>query len=133
MGAKVSGGIQPVADGLSLAFKVERVLAALRADSDLDCEERAAEAVPPLFPPFRAGALFSGFPRPEPECFPPPSILFTVAHALFSASGSGTPCCSYPCSMCSAFRFCLFVYLDLSPLGILFEPPRRELSVVSRP
>ena len=57
--------------------------------------------------------------RPEPPCFlPPPSCLLTVAHARRSASSGGTPCFSYPSSMCSAFRFCLSVYVDLSPCDI---------------
>lgn len=30
--------------------------------------------------------------RPEPLFFPPPEVLFTVAHARFSASFSSTPC-----------------------------------------
>jgi hypothetical protein len=110
--------VQLLAKVLSLVFKFERVLAALRADSDFDRAERAAEAAPPFLPPFRAGALLTGFPRPEPESFPLPPILFTVAQALFSASGSDPPCSSYPCSMCSACRFCFSVYFDLSPLGM---------------
>jgi hypothetical protein len=42
-------------------------------------------AAPPKRPPFRAGALFTFLPRPEPLCFPPPVIAFTVAHARFFA------------------------------------------------
>ena len=41
--------------------------------------------------PLRMGALFTFLPLPLPERFPPPLILFTVAHARFSASSSLTP------------------------------------------
>ncbi len=36
----------------------------------------------------------TGFARPLPLCLPPPSCLFTVAHAMRSASSSGVPRCS---------------------------------------
>jgi hypothetical protein len=51
---------------------------------------RAVE-LPPLRPPVREGSLFSAFPLPEPDFFPPPSDAFTVAHARRSASFSPTP------------------------------------------
>lgn len=40
---------------------------------------------------------------------PPPVCLFTVAQARFSASAWPTPLCSYPSSICPAWRFCLSV------------------------
>jgi hypothetical protein len=52
---------------------------------------RALEAAPPLRPPFFAGSLFTSLPRPEPDFFPPPVILLTVAQARPSASFLGTP------------------------------------------
>ncbi|WP_437570610.1 hypothetical protein [Sorangium sp. So ce542] len=78
--------------------------AALRAEAG-----RAFEAAPPLRPPFFAGSLFTGLPTPEPDFFPPPVILLTVAQARRSASPSDKPRFSYPSSMCSACRFCLSV------------------------
>ena len=42
-------------------------------------------------PPFFAGSLFVALPLPEPLFFPPPSIAFTVAQALLSASSVETP------------------------------------------
>src|SRR5262249_50381836 len=53
---------------------------------------------------------------------PPPASLFPVAQARRLASDSGTPRSSYPSAMCSALRFCLSVYFDLSPLGMV-DPP----------
>jgi hypothetical protein len=76
---------------LTLAPCFLRVSAAFLADALLAAAGRAAEAAPPFRPPFLAGALLTGFPRPEPDFFPPPVILLTVAHARFSASGSDTP------------------------------------------
>lgn len=52
---------------------------------------RPAEAAPPLRPPFFDDEWFSGLPRPEPDLFPPPDSLFTVAHARRSASFAPTP------------------------------------------
>src|SRR4051812_21972816 len=63
---------------------------------------RLAEAAPPLRPPLRDGAWFSGLPRPEPDFLPPPVSLLTVAQARRSASFSDTPRSSYPSSICSA-------------------------------
>jgi hypothetical protein len=44
---------------------------------------------PPFFPPFRppflADFLLFFLPRPLPDFFPPLSLLFTVAQALFLA------------------------------------------------
>src|SRR5688500_17144398 len=61
-------------------------------------------------------ALVSGLPRPDPPgLLPPPVCLLTVAHARRSASFFETPRFSYPSSMWSAIRSCLFVYFDLSP------------------
>jgi hypothetical protein len=53
-----------------------------------------AEAAPPFTPAFLAEALFTVLPLPEPLFFPPPLILFTVAHARRSASSSDCPLCS---------------------------------------
>jgi hypothetical protein len=69
-----------------------RVAAPLRAAAERDAFEREREAA-----------------RPDPLFLPPPSSLFTVAQARRSASRRETPRFSYPSSMCSAFRFCLFV------------------------
>src|SRR5262245_44336205 len=95
-----------------------RVGAAFRADADRADFGRAADAAPPIRPPFFAGARFGRLPTPDPPFLPPPVVAFTVAQARRSASSSGTPRSSYPSSMCSAIRFCLSVYLDLSPRGI---------------
>src|SRR3954452_4494201 len=75
-------------------------------------------ALPPFRPPFRAEACDSGFPRPDPDFFPPPDSLFTVAQARLSASLCDTPRSSYPSAMWSALRRCFGVYEDLSPRGI---------------
>jgi hypothetical protein len=53
-------------------------------------------ALPLVAEESRSGAslpllLEADFFRPEPLCFPPPSCLFTVAHARSSASVSDTP------------------------------------------
>src|SRR5438067_616954 len=80
---------------------------------------RRRHRAPPVRPPLRIGSRFSAFPYPPPPRFsPPPWTLLTVAHARRSASPSGTPCSSYPSSMCSAWRFCLSVYLTLLPRGM---------------
>jgi hypothetical protein len=68
-----------------------RVAAAFRADAERADFGRDAEALPPRRPPFRAGALEVRFPRPEPLFFPPPDILFSVAHARRAASFRDTP------------------------------------------
>jgi hypothetical protein len=68
-----------------------RVAAAFRADAERADLGRDADARPPARPPFRAGAVFVFFPRPEPVFRPPPDILFSVAHARRSASFFGTP------------------------------------------
>src|SRR5260221_485289 len=47
--------------------------------------------LPPIRPPLWAGSWFSAFPRPEPDFFPPPVILLTVAQARRSASSLETP------------------------------------------
>jgi len=60
--------------------------------------------------------------RPEPLFFPPPDCLFTVAQARLSASLADAPLFLYPSSIFSAWRFCLSVYFDLSPLGMLISP-----------
>jgi hypothetical protein len=72
------------------AFRL-RVAAALRADAERADLGRDADARPPARPPFRAGAVFVFFPRPEPLFRPPPDISFSVAHARRSASFFGTP------------------------------------------
>src|SRR5215813_13795312 len=86
-----------------------RVWAAFFAEAERSANERAAEAAPPLWPPFFAGAVLIFLPRPDPLFLPPPVILFTVAQARRSASSSGTPRFSYPSSICSAWRFCFSV------------------------
>ena len=68
-----------------------RVAAAFRAEADRAAAEREAEALPPLRPPLRAGALDVALPLPEPLFFPPPDILFSVAQARRSASFRDTP------------------------------------------
>jgi hypothetical protein len=75
----------------ALPALLARVLAAFFADADLAAADREAEAFPPFFPPFFAGALLVFLPRPDPLFFPPPLILFTVAQARRSASPSETP------------------------------------------
>ena len=80
-----------------------RVSAAFLAEADLADADREAEALLPIFPPFLAGAVFILFPRPDPPgFFPPPVILFTVAHARRSASFSDMPLSLYPSSIFSA-------------------------------
>jgi hypothetical protein len=59
-----------------------------------------------LFDDFLAGFELFELLRPEPDFFPPPSCLLTVAQARRSDSPLLTPRFSYPSSMCSAFRFC---------------------------
>jgi hypothetical protein len=51
----------------------------------------------------------------RPPLFPPPSCLFTVAQAMRSALSSDAPRSRALSSMCSACRFCLSEYADLSP------------------
>jgi hypothetical protein len=76
---------------------------------DRDDLEREAAARPPFLPPFREELRLVFLPRPDPLFFPPPVSLFTVAQARRSASPRDTPRFSYPSSICSAWRFCLFV------------------------
>jgi hypothetical protein len=97
-----------VRPALAAAFRL-RVAAAFFAAALLAAAGRALDAAPPLRPPFFAGSLFTGLPTPDPDFFPPPVILLTVAQARRSASSSETPRFSYPSSMCSACRFCLVV------------------------
>jgi hypothetical protein len=99
-----------------------RVAAAFRADAERADLGRDAEARPPARPPFREELLLVFLPRPEPLFLPPPESLFTVAQARRSASSSETPRSSYPSSMWWAFRFCLPVYADLSPRGMVSSP-----------
>jgi hypothetical protein len=68
-----------------------RVAAAFRAEADLAALGRFAAACPPFLPPFRDGARFTFFPRPEPLFFPPPVSSFTVAQARRAASFRDTP------------------------------------------
>jgi hypothetical protein len=56
--------------------------------------------------------------RALPLRLPPPSCLFTVAQAMRSAVPSLAPRSRSLSSMCSAWRFCLSVYADLSPRGM---------------
>ena len=93
--------------------------AAFLADADSAAFDLAAALPPPLRPPVRAGSGFDFFPRPDPLFLPPPEILLTVAQARRSASFLGTPRSSYPSSICSAWRFCLAVYFNLSPRGMM--------------
>src|SRR5690349_3768611 len=79
----------------------------LREREELDRD--AAARRPPFLPPLRDELRFDFFPRPDPLFLPPPVSLFTVAHARRSASPRETPRFSYPSSICSACRFCLFV------------------------
>lgn len=72
-------------------FGAVRVFAAFFPEADFAALLRLPAALPPSRPPFFAGAVFIFFPRPEPLFFPPPVIALTVAHALLSASPSGTP------------------------------------------
>lgn len=58
---------------------------------------------------FAADFLVAAVFRPEPDFFPPPVSLFTVAQARRAASCFDVPRFSYPCSICSAWRFCLSV------------------------
>ena len=96
-----------------------RVAAPFRAAAERLALERDDEARPPFRPPLRDELLLRFFPRPEPLFLPPPVSLFTVAQARRAASPRETPRSSYPSSMCSAWRFCLLVYDDLSPRGIV--------------
>ena len=68
-----------------------RVAAAFLADADRWAGVRAADAAPPFRPPRLLDTFVSGTPRPDPDWFPPPSSLLTVAQARLSASFSGTP------------------------------------------
>jgi len=104
------------------AARRRRVAAPLRAAADREALDRERDAAPPFLPPLREALLVLFFPRPDPLFFPPPSSLFTVAQARRSASRRETPRFSYPSSMCSAFRFCLLVYDDLSPRGMVVIP-----------
>jgi hypothetical protein len=90
----------------------------LRAEADFAALGRLAAAWPPFLPPFRDGARFTFFPRPEPLFFPPPVSSFTVAQARRAASFREVPRFRYPSSMCRACRFCFSVYDDLSPRGM---------------
>src|SRR3569833_672604 len=65
----------------------------------------------------RETLLFSFLPWLS-DFFPPPDVLFMVAHARFSASFSDTPRCSLFSLICRACLFCFSLYADLSPLGI---------------
>ncbi len=69
---------------------------------------------------FLSGDIFFLFsPRPDPPgFFPPPSCLFTVAHARRAASFSESPRSKYPFLISAAFRSCLSVYFDVLLRGI---------------
>jgi hypothetical protein len=104
----------PLARVRLLLFRVpvalrRRVEAAFRAEAERDDLDRAADARPPFRPPLREELRLVFLPLPEPLFFPPPVSLFTVAQARLSASRPDTPRFSYPSSICSAWRFCLFV------------------------
>jgi hypothetical protein len=73
-----------------LAFFL-RVAAAFLAEADFAFLERAAEAAPPIFPPFFAAELSTFLPRPEPLFLPPPVMSLTVAQARRLASFFLTP------------------------------------------
>jgi hypothetical protein len=55
----------------------------------------------------REEAWDSDRPRPEPDFFPPPDSLLTVAQARRLASFPEVPRFAFPSAMCSALRFCL--------------------------
>src|SRR5665213_423948 len=74
-----------------LAFLRARVRAAFFAEAERAAAGRAAAFAPPIRPPFFAGALLVGLPTPDPDFFPPPDILLTVAQARRSDSFSPTP------------------------------------------
>ncbi len=81
-----------------LAAFLRRVAAPLRAAAEreaLDLEPEALdpdpEAAPPFLPPLREELLVLFFALPEPLFLPPPSSLFTVAHARRSASRRELP------------------------------------------
>src|SRR5688500_10794121 len=64
---------------------------------------------PPLRPPLRDDTRDSGFPRPEPDFFPPPDSLFTVVQARSFDVFFEKPRIVLPSAMCSAFHFLLFM------------------------
>ena len=90
----LSFSLKPLAPDLLVVHAFARLLrvrAAFFALADRAASGRAADDAPPFCPPFRAGVVLTGWPRPEPLFFPPPVILLTVAQARFSASSFGTP------------------------------------------
>src|SRR5690606_15492781 len=121
IGKLIVRNIRPLGRNYLLAALRLRVAAAFLAEAERSAADRAAEAAPPFLPPVFAGVLFSALPRSEPLCFPLPDILFTVAQARASASSSDTQRSSQLSSMCSAWRFCLSEYADLSPRGMVFS------------
>ena len=60
----------------------------------------AVDWLEPAFrPPFFDAERFSVLPRPEPDFFPPPDSLLTVAQARASASFVDVPLFLYPSAM----------------------------------
>lgn len=97
------------------ADRVGDLRAVLRADDFLAAVFLEADFLVAVF--FEVALLrVAVFLAPDPLA--PPSCLFTVAQARFSAVFLDTPFFSYPSSMCSAWRFCLLEYEDLSPRGM---------------
>ena len=91
MSATAPAEVHAVARLSAVYFFLARVLAAFLADADFAAADRLAAALPPFLPPFLAGALLTGLPRPDPLFLPPPVMALTVAHARPSASSSETP------------------------------------------
>ena len=90
---------------LHAACFLRRVTQPLRAAAERCSNEPDLWARPPR----DEETWVSGLPRPDPDLFPPPDSLFTVAQARALACFRGTPLFSYPFSICRALRFCLSV------------------------
>jgi hypothetical protein len=82
-------------------------------------------AFPPLRPPLRLDDVSRlPEPRPLPLFLPPPSCLFTDAHAMRAAVFDDLPLFFALSSMCSAWRFCFAVYDFLLPLAMTTSASR---------
>lgn len=68
----------------------EDLLRRLVSQPFLAAADRLLLVASPFFPPFRAEALLSLLPRPEPDLFPPPLSLLTVAQSLIVYDGSAS-------------------------------------------
>ena len=73
-------------EGQERAVLTLRGAAAFLAEAEREDLGRAADALPPSFPPFRDDAWLTFLPRPLPDFLPPPVSLLTVAQARLSAS-----------------------------------------------